>query len=202
MKPRSATPRWRARFMMISAAAWLIRHPTEAGGAATVRLHRIEGSLTKAIESMRYLVDELQPALIESIGLFVALSAHFGRECRRYGVKYSDTVVGTSPPVAAGLAMRIFRIAQGFLQWIREEAAAKELYACYEGDSERLTLQFVAYGIEAGALPRQGNVSPRLASIALRLRKLNGTLMSEASDGSVTIQVQIPAHASTPQIAA
>jgi signal transduction histidine kinase len=182
--------------------AWLTRHPTGGGGEGAVRLNRIEGSLTKAIESMRYLVDELQPALLESIGLFVALSAHFGRECRRYSVAYSDTLVGASPPVEAPLAMAIFRIAQGFLQWILEDAAANELRARYEGDPERLTLHFVARGIRAGAMPSQGNVAPRLASIALRLRKLNGTLTSEVSNDSVTIQVQIPARASSPQIAA
>jgi signal transduction histidine kinase len=181
--------------------AWLTRHPT-GGGEGAVRLHRIEGSLTKAIESMRYLVDELQPALLESIGLFVALSAHFGRECRRYGVEYSDTLVGASPPVEAPLAMAIFRIAQGFLQWILEDAAANELRARYEGDAERLTLHFVARGIRTGAMPSQGSVAPRLASIALRLRKLNGTLTSEVSNDGVTIQVQIPARASSPQIAA
>ena len=182
--------------------AWLTRYATGGGGEGAVRLHRIEGSLTKAIESMRHLVDELQPALLESIGLFVALSAHFGRECRRYGVVYSDTLVGASPPVEASLTMAIFRIAQGFLQWILEDAAANELRARYEGDSERLTLNFVARGIRAGAVPSPGNVAPRLASIALRLRKLNGTLTSEVSDDSVTIQVQIPARASSPQIAA
>ena len=151
---------------------------------------------------MRYLVDELQPALLESIGLFVALSAHFGRECRRNGVVYSDTLVGASPLVEASLAMAIFRIAQGFLQWIVEDAAANELRARYEGDPERLTLHFVARGIRAGAMPSPGNVAPRLASIALRLRKLNGSLTSEVSNDSVTIQVQIPARASSPQIAA
>jgi signal transduction histidine kinase len=182
--------------------AWLTRHPAESGGETSVRLHRIEGSLTKAIESMRYLVDELQPALIESIGLFVALSAHFGRECRRYGVEYSDVLVGVPPPLDAAAAMTIFRIAQGFLQWIREDAAAKELHARYEGDPERLTMNFVAHGIQPDALPGPGNVAPRLASIALRLRKLNGTLTSEVDHGSVSIQVQIPAHASSPQIAA
>ena len=182
--------------------AWLTRHPTGGGGEGAVRLHRIEGSLTKAIESMRYLVDELQPALLESIGLFVALSAHFGRECRRYSVEYRDTLVGASPPVEAPLAMAIFRIAQGFLLWLLEDAAANELRARYEGDPERLTMHFVARGIRAGAMPSPGNVAPRLASIALRLRKLNGTLTSEVSNDSVTIQVQIPARASSPQIAA
>lgn len=182
--------------------AWLTRHPTGGGGEGAVRLNRIEGSLTKAIESMRYLVDELQPALLESIGLFVALSAHFGRECRRYSVEYSDTLVGASPPVEAPLAMAIFRIAQGFLLWLLEDAAANELRARYEGDPERLTMHFVARGIRAGAMPSPGNVAPRLASIALRLRKLNGTLTSEVSNDSVTIQVQIPARAPCPQIAA
>ncbi len=182
--------------------AWLTRHPGQAAGESSMRLHRIEGSLTKAIESMRQLVDVLQPSLLESIGLFVALSAHFGRECRRYGIEYRDVVVGLSPPVDAALAMAIFRIAQGFLRWICEDAAAKELSARYEGDPERLTLHFVAHGIRAGALPGPGNFAPGLASIALRLRKLNGTLTSEVSNGSVTIMVQIPAHASSPQIAA
>jgi hypothetical protein len=51
-------------------------------------------------------------------------------------------------------------------------------------------------------MPSQGSVAPRLASIALRLRKLNGTLTSEVSNDGVTIQVQIPARASSPQIAA
>jgi signal transduction histidine kinase len=133
--------------------AWLTRHLSDGGGERAVRLNRIEGSPTKAIESMRYLVDELQPALLESIGLFVALSAHFGRECRRHGVKYGDTLVGASPPVEAPLAMTTFRIAQGFLQWILEDAAATELQARYEGDPERLTMHFVARGIRVGAMP-------------------------------------------------
>ena len=182
--------------------AWLTRHPAAAAGDVSVRLHRVEGSLTKAIESMRRLVDELQPALIDSIGLFVALSAHFGRECSRYGVKYSDTVIGVSPEIDGAASITIFRIAQGFLQWIREDAAASELIARYEGDSEGLTMRFIAHGIQAQALPTQGNIAPRLASIALRLRKLNGTLTSDVCNGSVTIQVKIPADASRPQIAA
>jgi hypothetical protein len=95
--------------------------------------------------------------------------------------------------------MIIFRIAQGFLQWIREDAGANELSARYVADSERLTMRFVAHGIQAEALPSPGVPGPRLASIALRLRKLNGTLKSEASNGSVTIQVQIPAKRRAPR---
>jgi signal transduction histidine kinase len=182
--------------------AWLTRQPFAARGELSVRLHRIDDSLTKAIESTRRLVDELQPALLDSVGLFVAMSAHFGRECRRYGIRYNDTVVGVAPHIDAVSAMSVFRIAQGFLQWIRVDASAKELHARYEGDSERLTMCFTVHGLPAGPLPSQSVVEPRLASIALRLRKLNGTMRCDASHGGVTIHVQIPAQASHPLIAA
>jgi signal transduction histidine kinase len=98
--------------------------------------------------------------------------------------------------------MTVFRIAQGFLQWIREDAGATDLHAFYEGEAERLTMRFVARGIGVAALPKHGMMAPRLAAVALRLRKLNGTLNSETADGSVTVQVRIPAHASHPQVAA
>jgi signal transduction histidine kinase len=182
--------------------AWLTRQTSTGGGEVSVRLHRIDDSLTRAIESTRRLVDELQPALIDSVGLFVAMSAHFGRQCCRYEIRYTDALVGVAPDIDAASAMSVFRIAQGFLQWIREDAGAKELHARYEGDSERLTMRFIMHGIPAGTLPNQGVAAPRLTAIALRLRKLNGTMRSEASNGSLTIQVQIPTHASHPQIAA
>ena len=176
--------------------AWLSRHPGAAGEDVSMRLHRVEESLTSAIESTRHVVDELRPALISSVGLFVAVSAHVGRECRRHGIKYSATL-GSAPCLDTGSAITVFRIAQGLLQWIREDAGADELHACFEGDSRRLSMRFVARGTRGGRLPSP-RVSPRLASIALRLRKLKGTLRSEAVDGRVTIQVEIPSGAPNP----
>ncbi len=181
--------------------AWLTRRPMAAGADVASRLHRIEGSLTTAIESTRRLVDELRPALISSVGLFVAVSAHFGRECRRYGISYSETLVGSAPGFNTASAISVFRIAQGFLRWIREEAGAEGLDVSYEGNLERLIMRFTAHGTRVGALPSL-HASPRLASIALRLRKLNGQSRSEASEGKVMIQVEIPADALHPQIAA
>jgi signal transduction histidine kinase len=182
--------------------AWLTRHTAAPREDISAKLHRIDGSLTKAIELMRRLVDELQPALIDSIGLFVAVSAHFGRECRRSGVRYSEVVAGVAPHMDSATALTVFRIAQGFLQWIREDAGATDLYAYYEGDAEELTMRFVARGIAVAKLPRPGVIAPRLASVALRLRKVNGTLDSQTSEGGVTLLVRVPAHASHPQIAA
>jgi signal transduction histidine kinase len=180
--------------------AWLTGHSSAAGAEVSLRLHRTHGSLTRAVETLRRLVDELRPALIDSLGLFVAMSAHFGRECRRYGVNYSDKVVGAAPDIDTASAMSVFRIAQGFLQWFREDTGAKELDVRFEGDTERLVLHFVARGLYADARCGDDIVAPRLASIALRVRNLNGTLRSEASKDGVTIQVQIPAHASQPPL--
>jgi signal transduction histidine kinase len=175
--------------------AWLTRHTTAAGAEVAMRLHRIDGRLTNAIEWTRRLIDELQPALIESVGLFVAVGAHFERACLRYGIRYSETVIGVIPEIDAATAMAVFRIAQDFLRWMREDAGASEVLACYEGEAGRLTMHFVVRGMAAAALPQQGLIAPRLAAIALRLRKLSGTLNSEATDGSLTIRVQIPVDA-------
>jgi signal transduction histidine kinase len=182
--------------------AWLSRHPSFANSDIATRLHRIDDSLTNAVEATRRLVDELQPALIDSIGLLVAVSAHFTRECGRFNLPYRETVVGVAPGLDSGAAMTVFRIAQAFLQWIRDDTAATEIYAHFDGEDERLTMRFVARGIAAAELGNQGQIAPRLASIALRLRKLNGTLTSDPDDGSVTIAVQIPAVVSPPQIPA
>lgn len=180
--------------------AWLTRNASPAGSAVSERLNRIDSSLTKAVEATRRLVDELQPALIDSLGLFGAVSAHFGRECRRCGLQYSETMVGVAPEIDTDTALNVFRIAQAFLQWIREDAAANTLYARFEGDPDRLIMRFVARGVQPAALSVHG--TPRLASIGLRLRKLHGTLRSEASRDSLTILLQIPANASHPQVAA
>lgn len=182
--------------------AWLTRHSSAAGAEVSMRLHRIDGRLTHAIEWTRRLIDELQPPLIDSVGLFVAVGAHLERACLRYGVPYSETVTGASAEIDAAAGMAAFRIAQDFLRWVREDAGASELLACYEGEADRLTMRFVARGIAAAALPGQGLMPPRLAAIALRLRKLSGTLNSDATERSLTIQVQIPVLAAHPQIAA
>jgi signal transduction histidine kinase len=182
--------------------AWLTRHPAVPGTDPSARMHRIEGSLTAAIELTRRLVDELQPSLLDSVGLFVAVGAHCRRECARHGIKYGETVSGTEPNVDSGMAMMVFRIAQGFLQWVREEAQATELQALFQGGMETLTMRFAARGALRVAAPKQGIVAPRLASIALRLRKINGTFSTEIGDGSVTVQVHIPVNASHPQVAA
>lgn len=179
---------------------WLSRHPGAASEDVCMRLHRVAASLNSAIESTRHVVDELRPALISSVGLFVAVSAHLGRECRRHGIEYSESL-GFAPNLDANSAITVFRIAQGFLRWIRQDSGADELHVCFEGDPERVSIRFVARGTRVGALPGL-LVSPRMASIALRLRKLKGTLRSEAGDGSVTIQVDIPAGTSNPKIAA
>jgi signal transduction histidine kinase len=181
--------------------AWLTRHPAAPG--ADERLNRIEGSLTTAIEITRRLVDELQPSLLDSVGLFVAAGAHCRRECARHGIQYSETVSGTAPNVDSATAMMVFRIAQGILQWLREDARANELHALYHSDIETLTMRFVVRGVLGPAtIPKQGILAPGLASIALRLRKVKGTFNSEIGDGSVTVQVQIPVNATHPQIAA
>jgi signal transduction histidine kinase len=182
--------------------AWLTRHPAAAGTDPSERLHRIEGSLTTAIELTRRLVDELQPSLLDSVGLFVALGAHCRRECARHGITYSETVSGTEPDVDPATAMTVFRIAQGFLQWLREDARATEMHVVFEGAMEMLKMRFEARGMLKLAIPKQDIVAPRLESIALRLRRVHGTLNSEIDDGSVTVQVQIPVTASHPQVAA
>jgi signal transduction histidine kinase len=182
--------------------AWLTRHPSAPGTDPPARLHRIEGSLTTAIEITRRLVDELQPALLDSVGLFVAVGSHCRRVCERHGIEYSETVSGTAPDVDSETAMTVFRIAQGILQWLREDALATELHAFYQSEMETLTMRFMVRGVLRAAVPKQGILAPGLASIAMRLRKVKGTFNSEIGDGSVTVQVQIPVIASHPQVAA
>lgn len=171
--------------------AWLTRHAAATDDRISMHLHRIDSSLTKAIEATRRLVDELQPALIESVGLFVAVSAHFGRECRRSGVKYAEAIVGAAPEIDSATAMSSFRVAQGILQWLLEDAGASELSASYEGVAEALTMRFVACGTARDVWPTLDIITPRLSSIALRLQKLKGTLTSEAHGPNITICVRI-----------
>jgi signal transduction histidine kinase len=183
--------------------AWLTRHLHTAGDASRT-LHRIDASLTKAIESTRQLVDELQPALLDSVGLFVAIGAHFGRECRRFGIRYSETVSGDAPEVDSSTAMTVFRITQELLHWLHEDAAATKLHASYRAEDGRLTIRFVGWGVgqslgDGGEItPR--SLTPRLASIGLRLREVNGTAQTEAGQDSVAILIQIPAIIPHPSI--
>jgi len=69
-------------------------------------------------------------------------------------------LVGAAPPIDTASAMSVFRVPQGFLQWIREEAGAKELQVRFEGDPERMTLHFVAHGMQAAARWTPDAVAP------------------------------------------
>ncbi len=66
--------------------AWIEQHDTELSPDTTMRLGRVKDGLRGAIDLARRMVEELRPTLLDSVGLFAALSWQFKRGCAVAGV--------------------------------------------------------------------------------------------------------------------
>jgi len=92
--------------------AWIEQHESPLAPNVALRLTRVKEGLRDTIDLARRMVEELRPTLLDSIGLFAALSWQLRRGCKRAGLEYTEEYPEAVPDLATGTLIGLFRVVQ------------------------------------------------------------------------------------------
>jgi signal transduction histidine kinase len=169
--------------------AWIEEREASVSAPAKMRFTRIKDSLREAIGLARRMVEELRPTLLDSIGLFAALSWQFKRGCERAKVNYIETYPGTVADMDMGALIALFRIAQEAFSLLLQHQGLTEVRLSIETGDNVFTMRLSGDGVP----PPTGARSAVLSSMLHRTRNIGGKLsiLVPASGGS-SFQVSLP----------
>jgi signal transduction histidine kinase len=157
-----------------------------------MRLARVNDGLRGAIDLTRKIVEELRPTLLDSMGLFAALSWQFGLGCRLAGIKYTESFPASAPDMDAHSLITLFRIAQELFNVAlqRESVSMLSLAVSVNDETLHMTLS-----VDGSAPRQQGQDSPSvpMLSILHRVRQLQGEVeMTATAAGICNFHVSVP----------
>jgi signal transduction histidine kinase len=174
--------------------AWIEQHDPRLSADTVIRLGKIKEGLRSAIDLARRLVEELRPTLLDSMGLFAALSWQFTRGCERAGIKYTETYPVSVPEMDANRLIALFRIAQESFDLALQRDSVSAVNLTVDTTDDMLTLQLTDDGKQSQAetvLP----ASTAVLAILHRVKHLHGQAsMTSPSEGGSTFRVSVPLH--------
>jgi signal transduction histidine kinase len=173
--------------------AWIEQHDVELSADTTMRLGRVKDGLRGAIDLARRMVEELRPTLLDSVGLFAALSWQFKRGCAVAGIGYSETYPASAPEMDANILIGLFRIAQEAFDVALRREAVSAVELSVETKDRELMVQLADDGKHTAADAQQDLASGPMLSVFHRVGLLRGeaVLLSPTEGGSV-FRVTIP----------
>ena len=172
--------------------AWIEKHDSKLPPDTVMRLSRVNDGLRGAIDVTRKIVEELRPTLLDSMGLFAALSWHFKQGCRQAGITYSESFPASAPEMDAHRLITLFRIAQELFNVARQRESISTLSLVVTVDEESLGM---ALSVDGNPPPQPGLDSPTvpMLSILHRVRQLKGAVLTTApAVGVCRFHVSIP----------
>jgi signal transduction histidine kinase len=133
-------------------------------------------------------VEDLRPTLLDTIGLFAALSWQFRRGCKRAGLKYTEAYPELNPQLNAKVLIALFRIAQEAFDLILQHDELTALDLRVQTTDSTFSLQLTDNGKAA-----RGESSGGIASsIAHRIRHFGGRLDFARREHGTTLRVSLP----------
>ncbi|MHB8720075.1 MAG: sensor histidine kinase [Steroidobacteraceae bacterium] len=172
--------------------AWIEQHDSELTSDTCMRLGRVKDGLRGAIDLARMMVEELRPTLLDSVGLFAALSWQFRRGCANAGIGYQEAYPEAAPEMEANRLIALFRIAQEAFNVALQQESVSGVSLSVETTGGHLMVQLADDRRQPLAAGRDVLSNP-LSAIFHRVKQLNGqaAVMSPATGGSV-FRVTIP----------
>jgi|SRR5580658_161457 signal transduction histidine kinase len=169
--------------------AWIEEHEASVSPPAKMRFTRIKDSLREAIGLARRMVEELRPTLLDTIGLFAALSWQFKRGCERAKVNYIETYPNAVADMDMSALIALFRIAQEAFSLLLQHQGLSEVRLSIETTDNAFIMQLSGDGIP----PPTGVRGAVLSSMLHRTRNIGGKLsiIVPVSGGS-SFQVSLP----------
>ena len=177
--------------------AWLKRQLTRVLSAPEasllqVRLESLDRTLTETLASVRRVCRELRPALLDELGLAVALEWQCTEFSNRTGVK-CDVVRPDAVEIDPARATALFRILQELLTNIARHAGAKAVRVEVKPEPEwlEMSVRDDGCGLPADAWTRRDRFG--LMGIRERSTAAGGTAVFHSRPGEgTTVTVRIP----------
>jgi signal transduction histidine kinase len=175
--------------------AWIEQHEPSLPPDTLMRLARVNEGLRAAIDLTRKIVEELRPTLLDSMGLFAALSWQFRLGCRQAAIRYSESFPALAPEMHADRLISLFRIAQALFNLALERESLTALALAVTVNDGVFRLQMTMDGkapVAAQGRTAAGKSLPML-SIMHRVRQLKGdATITSAPDGGAVFCITVP----------
>jgi len=175
--------------------AWIEQHESPLAPGVAMRLTRVKDGLRDSIDLARRLVEELRPTLLDSIGLFAALSWQFRRGCNRAGIEYTEAYPESVPDLATGTLIGLFRVVQEAFNVVLQHQSVTSVHLGVDTVDDIFTFELS----DDGTLPQNGSRDQALAlsSILHRARNVGAqfSVAARSAGGSVfRISIPIPGY--------
>ena len=149
--------------------------PREAGDELRSRLDESQ-SLTKEISrTVRHLMGELRPLLLDDFGLSEAIRLHAGQFASRTGIEVTVQVDPEFPRLSARKEITLFRIFQEALSNVSKHAAGSRVSVLLRSDAGSVRLFITDNG--SGFLPREAASLPAGAGWGLTIMRERAALV-------------------------
>ncbi len=158
------------------------------------RLEQAQALVDESLEMLRQLSFDLRPAVLDQLGLFPGLLAHFERYTAQTAVRVHFTHQRVDGRFAPSVETAAYRIVQGALTNVARHAGVAEVFVRVWAAADTLSIQIEDRGrgfdLEAVlATPRSGGLS----GMQERATLLGGRLTIESRPGAGTqITAELP----------
>lgn len=174
-------------------AAWLLRRIPPENKQLVERTEAIRDSIENTVKTVRGLLTELRPALLEDMGLAAAVEQQAEEFEKRTGIECELDVDKDLPALDDGAAIALFRIVQEGLTNIARHAEATKAGVRIHTRNRHLHLEIADNG--KGILPREESASKAfgLLGIRERVRHLGGEVeISSEPNRGTTLKLSVP----------
>jgi len=177
--------------------AWLRKRVADAPAAALLeeRLDGMNAALKDAVQTMRNILTELRPRLLDDVGLVAAIEWQAHEFEKRTGVLAELRLPARELDLAKDQKTALFRILQEALTNVARHAEATEIRVSLEANDGRIVLEVRDNGRGIAANAGQGSRSLGLLSMRERAALLGGVtrVLGDPGQGTAVI-VDIPKH--------
>ena len=173
--------------------AWIEQHDSQLTPDTTMRLGRVKDGLRGAIDLARRMVEELRPTLLDSVGLFAALSWQFRRGCAHAGIEYMESYPESAPDMDHDSLIALFRIIQESFNVALRHESVRAVSLSVDTTDDALIVQLADDGKQSSDDVRRNLASAPMLSVLHRVKGLNGeAVMTSSTEGGSIIRITIP----------
>lgn len=173
---------------------WLERQFADSSDEAAEKLSMMAILLDNAIETVRRIITDLRPSVLDTLGLVAAMEWQAEAFSRRHGIPcHVQSDAGTHELADKQLEVTVFRIFQEALTNISRHAKAGQVQVTVssEDNTLRLSVQDDGIGIAASNKLKQGAYG--ILGMSERAIALGGTLdVINTQDGGSRVELSLP----------
>ncbi|HQX96462.1 MAG: PAS domain S-box protein [Chitinophagaceae bacterium] len=173
--------------------AWIDKKIADETVPVKTKLKNIISLLDGSNQSVRRILNELKPSILDEYGLLDALEWHSKQFTDNTGIAVTIDTAESEIRLEEELATCIFRICQEALTNVARHAEAKKVLISLELDDDMIYVQIVDDGKGFDLATAQNKGSFGLLGMHERARSLNGTLKIDSSiKNGTTVVVSLP----------